>query len=158
MEKAKEYLSVPEDEAEAVSRLTVPARPPGNYPSYYESFTLRGLIVDRVERGLIVCTFTVPSRLADHSGNLATGAIANLVDEIGYAVLHVEGVPICVSVNMSISYLSTAKAGDKLEITSKVLGQRGAYSGTMVLLRNKESGEIIAEGRHSLFSPHASKL
>lgn len=124
---------------------------------------------------------------------MATGAIAGLVDEIGYSVLHVEGVPISVSVNMSISYLSNAKAGvseplvpqlslkwipslctnadsatrfvlpchdlqDELEITSKIIGQRGAYSGTTVLLRKKAGGETVAEGRHSLFSPHASKL
>lgn len=48
---------------------------------------------------------------------------------------------------------------DELEITSKMLGQRGAYSGTIVLLRNKATEEIIAEGRHSMFRPQfAPKL
>lgn len=47
---------------------------------------------------------------------------------------------------------------DELEITSRVLGQRGGYSGTIVLLRNKATGEVIAEGRHSLFRQHASKI
>lgn len=45
----------------------------------------------------------------DRSGKLATGAIANLVDEVGGAVIHDEGLPMSVSVDMSISYLSTAK-------------------------------------------------
>ncbi|KAG9157791.1 hypothetical protein Leryth_025930 [Lithospermum erythrorhizon] len=40
---------------------------------------------------------------------------------------------------------------DELEITSRVLGQKGKYSGTIVLIRNKSTGEVVAEGRHSLF-------
>ncbi|KAL3719970.1 hypothetical protein ACJRO7_004888 [Eucalyptus globulus] len=94
----------------------------------------------------------------DRNGNLAQGAIANMVDEMGYAVVHVEGIPISVSVNMSISYLSAAKVDDELEITSKVLGQKGGFSATIVLVRNKATGEIIAEGRHSLFNVRASKM
>lgn len=47
---------------------------------------------------------------------------------------------------------------DELEITSKFLGQKGGYFGTLVLLKNKATGEIVAEGRHSLFKKHASKL
>jgi acyl-coenzyme A thioesterase 13 len=50
------------------------------------------------------------------------------------------------------------KLQDELELTSRVLGQRGGYSGTVVLIRNKVTGEVIAEGRHSLFGKHASKL
>ena len=40
---------------------------------------------------------------------MASGAVANLVDEMGGALVHVEGLPMNVSVDMSISYLSTAK-------------------------------------------------
>lgn len=47
--------------------------------------------------------------LQDRSGRLANGAIANLVDEVGGAVVHVEGLPMNVSVDMCISYMSTAK-------------------------------------------------
>lgn len=47
---------------------------------------------------------------------------------------------------------------DELEITSRALGQRGGYFGTVVVIRNKTTGEIIAEGRHSLFGKHYSKL
>ncbi|XP_030447206.1 uncharacterized protein LOC115670149 [Syzygium oleosum] len=158
MEKAKQYLAVSDEASEAVSRLAVPPRRAGDNPSFYESFSLRGLRVDRVEPGLVVCSFKVPPRLADRNGNLAQGAIATMVDEIGYAVVHVEGIPISVSVHMSISYLCAAKVDDELEITSKVLGQKGGYSATIVLLRNKATGEIIAEGRHSLFNAHASKM
>ena len=47
--------------------------------------------------------------LQDRAGKLANGAIANLVDEVGGAVTHVEGLPMNVSVDMSISFLSTAR-------------------------------------------------
>lgn len=46
--------------------------------------------------------------MQDRSGKLATGAIANLVDEVGGAVVYVEGLPMNVSVDMSISFLSSA--------------------------------------------------
>ncbi|KAI5675051.1 hypothetical protein M9H77_06001 [Catharanthus roseus] len=97
--------------------------------------------------------------LKDGNGNFASGAVANLVDEMGGALVHVEGLPMNVSVDMSISYLSTAKLDDELEIVSKLLGKKGGYSGTLVLVRNKTTGELIAEGRHSLFdlSKHKSK-
>lgn len=54
--------------------------------------------------GTFVCSF-----LQDRSGRLANGAIANIVDEVGGALVHVEGLPMNVSVDMSISFMSTAK-------------------------------------------------
>lgn len=51
-------------------------------------------------------------------------------------------------------------AQDELEITSRCLGQRGNYHSTGVLIRNRTTGEVVAQGRHSLFSlpVTASKL
>ncbi|XP_019248092.1 PREDICTED: acyl-coenzyme A thioesterase 13-like isoform X2 [Nicotiana attenuata] len=103
-------------------------------------------------------TLTKRSSNMDREGKLASGAIANLVDEVGGAVVFVEGLPMNVSVDMSISFLSSAKADDELEIVGRVLGQKGGYSGTNVLVKNKATGELIAEGRHSLFGKHASKM
>ncbi|XP_028779944.1 uncharacterized protein LOC114736321, partial [Neltuma alba] len=42
------------------------------------------------------------------------GAIANLVDELGGAVAHLEGLPLDVSVDMSISYLSNAHVNARI--------------------------------------------
>ncbi|KAM4083487.1 hypothetical protein ACJW30_08G061700 [Castanea mollissima] len=158
MEKTREFLELSSEESESVSRLPVHPHRVGHEPSFYEDFALRGIRVDRVEPGLVSCTFKVPRRLTDRTGKLASGAIANLVDEVGGAVVHVEGLPMNVSVDMSISFLSTAKLDDELELTSRVLGRKGGYSGTVVLIKNKATGELIAEGRHSLFGKHASKL
>ncbi|WCJ42927.1 Thioesterase superfamily protein [Euphorbia peplus] len=158
MENAKEFLKLTEPESEMVSQLTVHPHRVGFDPSFFEEFALRGIRVDRVEPGLVSCTFKVPPRLTDRSGKLATGAIVNLVDELGGAVVYVEGLPMNVSVDMSISFLSSANLNDELEITSKVLGRKGGYSGTVVLVKNKATGELIAEGRHSLFGKHTSKM
>ncbi|KAI4385976.1 hypothetical protein MLD38_003957 [Melastoma candidum] len=158
MEAARRHLSVTEEESKKVSGMVVPPHKSGEYPSFYENLSLRGLQIHSARPGLISCSFKVPPHLTDRSGNFAAGAIANLVDEIGYAAVYVEGTPMSVSVNMSISYLSPAKAHDELEITSKALGRRGSYSGTLVVLRNKQTGEVVAEGRHSLFAPPASKI
>ncbi|XP_050110225.1 uncharacterized protein LOC126589087 isoform X2 [Malus sylvestris] len=145
MERAKMFLGLTPDESEAVSRLAVPERQAGEGKSFYDAFALAGMRVVRVEPGLVVCSFK------DRSGNLANGAIANLVDVVGISLEYGEGLPMIVTIDMSISYLSTAKIDDELEITSKRLGKRGGYTGTVVVLRNKTTGEIIAEGRLSMF-------
>lgn len=40
---------------------------------------------------------------------MCNGAIANLVDEVGAVLVHVAGLPMSVSVDMSICFLSSAK-------------------------------------------------
>lgn len=45
----------------------------------------------------------------DKDGNLSNGAIANLVDVAGASLIYVTGLPMNVSVDMSISYVSKAK-------------------------------------------------
>ncbi|KAK8513280.1 hypothetical protein V6N13_002027 [Hibiscus sabdariffa] len=159
MEKAKESLEL-NKEVESVSRLTIHPHRVGVEGSFYEDFAVRGIRVDRVEPGFVSCTLKVPPRLTDKSGNLAIGAVANLVDEVGATIVQVEGLSLTmnVSVDMSISFLGTAKLNDELEIVSKVLGRRGSYAGAIVVVRNKETGELIAEGRHSLFAKQGSKL
>ncbi|KAG7568497.1 Thioesterase domain [Arabidopsis thaliana x Arabidopsis arenosa] len=151
MEKIREYLQLSDEvvddgEAPRVEEFLRKGK------SFYEDFSLRGIRVNRVEPGFISCYFK------DRDGNLVNGAIANLVDEVGGALVHVEGLPIFVSVDMSIAVLSKAKLGEELEITSRLLGERGGYKGTIVVVRNKMTGEIIAEGRHSMFGRQASKL
>ncbi|KAI3450305.1 hypothetical protein Pfo_006970 [Paulownia fortunei] len=160
MPKAREFLekTSTSEEADKVSRLTFPPHQAHLETSFYEYFILRGIRVDLVQPGSISCSFKVPPRLTDRNGKLAMGAIASLIDEIGAAVVHQDGQPMDVSVDMSISYISAAKMNDELEIISRCLGRLGGYAGTNVLIRNKRTGEVVAEGRHSLFSKPASKM
>ncbi|XP_009374290.1 acyl-coenzyme A thioesterase 13 isoform X3 [Pyrus x bretschneideri] len=151
MEKAKKRLELNSDESETVSRVAIPALQIGK-SSFYDAFALRGIRVERVEPGVVICSFK------DRDGNLANGAIANLVDIVGGSLAFIPGLPMNVSVDISVSYVSTAKVHDELEITSRVLGRTGGYCGTIVTFRNKSTGEIIAEGRHSLFRSNAGPV
>ncbi|URE05060.1 thioesterase [Musa troglodytarum] len=109
MEKARAMLSVGEEESERVAGLDVRPHRAGHAASFYEGFATRGLRVDCIRPGFVSCTFKVPPRLTDAGGNLSPGAIANLVDEVGAAVIHSEGHHMKLSVDMSISYMSPAK-------------------------------------------------
>lgn len=59
----------------------------------------------------------------DKDGNLSNGAIANLVDVAGASLIYVMGLPMNVSVDMSISYVSKAKID-----VSKLSTQSNIYS------------------------------
>ncbi|XP_020275254.1 uncharacterized protein LOC109849786 [Asparagus officinalis] len=136
--KISDALSIDEEQEQRVRALPVPSRPhEKGETSFYEAFLLRGIRVRLVRPGFLSCTFKVPPRFTDKDGNLSPGAIANLVDEVGFSAIHSDGHPWKVSTDISISYMATAKLHDELEITSKVLGHKGGYSGTVVLLKNK---------------------
>nr|XP_043637013.1 acyl-coenzyme A thioesterase 13-like [Erigeron canadensis] len=156
--KAREYLQVNPQHSHRATGLNVPPKPRNAIHSFYEEFAIRGIQVDAYQPGFISCTLIVPPHLIDRNGFLAVGAIANLVDKIGSVVLFVKDVSLNVSVDMSISYLSTAKLNDELEITAKVIGEKGAYNGAVVILKNKATREMIAEGRHSMFCLKRSKI
>ncbi|KAL8139934.1 hypothetical protein V2J09_005955 [Rumex salicifolius] len=158
MERAQKLVEVSEEDDERVSELKIPSHQLHVGPSFYEDFALRGIRVDRVDSTYISCTFRVPPRLLDRDGSMAGGAIANLIDIVGNALIYKADRPMNVSVDMSISYLSTAKAHDELEVSSKLLGNRGLISETSVVIKNKATGQLIAQGRHSLFSRPRTKL
>ncbi|KAH7838315.1 hypothetical protein Vadar_024906 [Vaccinium darrowii] len=64
MDRAKELLTVKDEEvSETVSRLTVPPHRIGIDDISLIAIVLKGIRVDRVEPGLIVCSFKVPPRL-----------------------------------------------------------------------------------------------
>ncbi|GAB2274437.1 hypothetical protein Dimus_009207 [Dionaea muscipula] len=158
MERAKEMLQIPVGEAESVRRLIVHPHRAHIEPSFYEDFALRGIRVDRVEPGLVVCTFKVPPRLTDRTGILSVGAIVNLVDEVGGSLIFKAGHPTGISVNMSVSNVSTANVDDELEVTCRLLGQKGNLLSAVVIVKQKVTGEIVAEGRHTIFCKQDSKI
>ncbi|XP_051134122.1 uncharacterized protein LOC127253525 isoform X2 [Andrographis paniculata] len=151
MEKAREFLEKKAaDDGYGVADLIIPPHKPHAESTFYEYFLTKGIKVDRLDSDSIFCSFTVPPRLTDSDGNFAAGAIASIIDEVGSAAIHEPGQPMDLSVDTSISYLSPAK--DELEIISRRLGRLGSYAAASVTLRNKQTGEIVAEGRHSYFS------
>ncbi|CAA7389693.1 unnamed protein product [Spirodela intermedia] len=156
-QRVRDFLT-PAAEEERVAGLAVAPQRPRISPSFFEAFSIRGIRVVWAEHGLVRYSFRVTPGHTGADGNLSTGAIASLVDELGGHALLTYGHHTQVSVNISVAYLSTARIDDELEITSRVLGRKGGYSGTIVLLKNKRTGEIIAEGRHSMFGKLHSNI
>ncbi|XP_057953243.1 uncharacterized protein LOC131147724 isoform X2 [Malania oleifera] len=118
MEKVKAFLEVTEEESETVSRVAVRPHRVGHETSFYDDFALRGIRVLQARPGFALCSFKIPPRLTNRKGELASGAIATLVDAAGASVLPVVG-PGNVSVDISISYLSAAKLHGNCGSTDK---------------------------------------
>ncbi|KAG9453883.1 hypothetical protein H6P81_006787 [Aristolochia fimbriata] len=143
MEKAKLFLACGEEEAGVVSELAaLPRR--RQFPSLFEGLFLRGMKIDRMEPGLVVYSFKVPPRLTDSNGTLSPGAIADLLDVAGGSATLSYGLPVQVTVNLAIQYLSSAKIDEELEMTARFLKNVGIHSYTSIHLRSKTTGELVA--------------
>eukprot|EP00252_Welwitschia_mirabilis_P003133 TRINITY_DN13218_c0_g1_i1.p1 TRINITY_DN13218_c0_g1~~TRINITY_DN13218_c0_g1_i1.p1 ORF type:complete len:163 (-),score=32.54 TRINITY_DN13218_c0_g1_i1:160-648(-) len=127
-------------------------------PGFYQSFVHKGLQIDRFERGNICCTWKVPPHLADASGALSAGAVANLIDDVGSIAALFDGQPEKVSVDLNFSNLAAVKFNDTIEIDARVSGHKGGLTVTKISLRNRATGEVVAEGRHILYGRVTSKL
>ncbi|KAK2656412.1 hypothetical protein Ddye_009464 [Dipteronia dyeriana] len=126
---------------------------------FYERFIMQGIHVDLIEPGRIICSMKVPSRLLNSGNFLHGGATATLVDLVGSAVIFTLGAPATgVSVEINVSYLDAAYAGEEIEIEAKTLRVGKAVGVVSVELRKKESGKIIAQGRHTKYLAITSKM
>ncbi|OMO66677.1 Thioesterase superfamily [Corchorus olitorius] len=97
-----------------------------------ESRTLRGLRAVRFEPGFVRCQFTVPTTLIDNIGGATTYTISDRLK---------------VTLNFNISYYSTAKIQDEVEIEGKVIANKGKITSVAVEIKRKDNGELIAIGK-----------
>nr|GMD69293.1 acyl-coenzyme A thioesterase 13-like [Ipomoea batatas] len=110
MEKAKESVEASKEEAERVSSLSfTPHRLGVDLTTFYRYFSLRGIRVDCCRPGFISCTSKSLHASSIKKGESGCGAIATLVDEVGCAILMWKVWAFNVTVDISITYLSTAK-------------------------------------------------
>ncbi|XP_047310519.1 acyl-coenzyme A thioesterase 13-like [Impatiens glandulifera] len=131
----------------------------GMPPKFIEPFIMQGLHLDLVEAGRIVCSMKVPPRLLNTGNFLHGGATAALVDVVGSAVICTVGTfHTGVSVEISVSYLDSAYVGEEIEIEAKTLRVGKAIAVVTVEFRKKQSGKIIAQGRHTKYLAVASKI
>ncbi|XP_077228814.1 uncharacterized protein LOC143861770 isoform X2 [Tasmannia lanceolata] len=112
-----------------------------------DAVALKGLQILRAEKGLLFCKFVVPNHLSDKDGNWSAGAIATLIDDVGSLTVFSFFNQIKVSVDFVISYFSTVKINEEVEIEAKVLGPQGKLSSMMVEIRKKVTGELVALGK-----------
>ncbi|KAJ4952858.1 hypothetical protein NE237_029690 [Protea cynaroides] len=114
------------------------------------NLSLEGLQILHVQRGSILCNLVVPEHLTDHSsGNWHVGAMTTLIDQVGglAIVSSIGRAGYTATVNLSVSFLSTVKIGEQVEIEAKVLNQTGKLSSTIVEVRRKENTEMVALGK-----------
>lgn len=119
----------------------------GDTPSRLEAIALEALQIVKAEKGFIRSYFIIPSQASDSDGNWHAGAIATIIDCVGgSAVSSVAGIP-QVSLDFTISYYSTAKIGEEIEIEAKVAGTMGRLSTVMVEVRKKHNQQLVALGK-----------
>ncbi|KAL3829409.1 hypothetical protein ACJIZ3_018211 [Penstemon smallii] len=128
-------------------------------PRFIEPIVMQGIKIDHIERGRVLCSFTVPPRLLNTGNSLHGGATAALVDIVGSAAIFTMGASTSgVSVEINVSYLDGAYVGEEIEIESKVLRVGKALAVVSVEFRNKKTGKIIAQGRHTKYLIVPSKM
>ncbi|OAY64738.1 Acyl-coenzyme A thioesterase 13 [Ananas comosus] len=140
-------------------------------PSFYDAFVLHGLRIDAAEPRRVLCSLSVPPRLAvspqcksgfflqNSESYLHSGVIATLADVVGSAVFYSSGFPTSgVSLEISISYLDAAFINEEIEIEAKLLRVGKVVGVTSIEFRKKKTGKIIAQARHSKYLAVSSKL
>ncbi|KAL1188828.1 hypothetical protein V5N11_021988 [Cardamine amara subsp. amara] len=126
---------------------------------FLEGFVTKGLKVDLIEPGRVVCSMKIPPHLLNAGNFLHGGATATLVDLLGSAAIYTTGVPHSgVSVEINVSYLDAAFLDEEIEIETKALRVGKTVAVVSVELRKKKNGKIIAQGRHTKYLAPRTKL
>ncbi|GMI93790.1 hypothetical protein like AT3G16175 [Hibiscus trionum] len=112
-----------------------------------EALALEGLQIVDAQTGSILCNFIVPTRASDSDGNWHVGAMATLIDDVGAAAIYSVADHVKASLDFSISFHSTAKIQEEVEIEAKVVAEKGKLSLVVVEIRRKRNGEVIALGK-----------
>ncbi|CAL1392311.1 unnamed protein product [Linum trigynum] len=114
--------------------------------SQLEGLTMDGLRIVESRKGFIRCHFTVPNRLTDGDGNWHVGAMATMIDDLSaFAIYSLVG-HLKASVDFTISFLSTAKLEEEIELEAKVVGVKERLASVVAEVR-RSNGELIALGK-----------
>ncbi|KAI4329235.1 hypothetical protein L6164_021522 [Bauhinia variegata] len=111
------------------------------------ALTAKGLRAIEAKEGFLLCSFIIHSTLSDENGNWHVGAIATLVDALGNLAVHSLLGCVSVTVDFSVSFFSTAKVQEEVELEAKVLGKKDKLTYGIVTVRKKENGELVALGK-----------
>ncbi|KAL5793003.1 hypothetical protein ACOSP7_001597 [Xanthoceras sorbifolium] len=128
----------------------------GMFGHELEALTHEGLQIIECREGFIRCNFIVPSSVADKDGNWHVGAMATLIDSVGGAATHSLSGHVKTSVDFNISFYSTARIQEEVEIEAKVVGDRGKLTSVQVEVRRRDNGEVIALGKEWMVSTSIS--
>ncbi|KAJ8490708.1 hypothetical protein OPV22_012429 [Ensete ventricosum] len=150
---------------------------------FFDLVIVKGLRIDRIEPGRVLCSFQVPPRLTvswlsstplhhrgteewrtrwseqDDRNAMRHGAVVSLVDLVGSAVFYAAGAPSTgVSVEISVSAFRPAYVHEEVEIEATVLHLTKTVAVAAVETRKRSTGTMIAWGRHTKYLAVSSKL
>ncbi|KAK6912048.1 Thioesterase domain [Dillenia turbinata] len=112
----------------------------------FEAQSIRGLKILQAQSGFFRLGFVVHDDVLDENGNWHPGAIATLIDDVGASVVFSLG-PIKASVELGVSFISTAQINEEVEIEARVVGEKGKIASALVEIRRKATDELIALGK-----------
>ncbi|VVA97815.1 unnamed protein product [Arabis nemorensis] len=76
------------------------------------------------------------------------GAITTVIDGIGAAAVYSTGDGLYSSLDLNVSFYSTAKIQEKVEVEARVKAtNNGGLKSAVIEIRRESNGEIIATGR-----------
>ncbi|PHH64766.1 hypothetical protein CDD81_4028 [Ophiocordyceps australis] len=113
--------------------------------------TLSTLALSCVERGLVLATLTLTPVHVNSRGSLHGAVSATIVDLVtGLAIASWDGRGSTgASVDMHLSYLSTAAVGDEVQIEARA--QRVGGSLAFVTVRIMRGQEVVTLGQHTKY-------
>ncbi|XVF14671.1 hypothetical protein REPUB_Repub09cG0081800 [Reevesia pubescens] len=148
VEKVKAYL----EKSATVEGDGLPLR-------FFERLIMHGLRVDLIETGRLICSFKPPSRLMNGENYLHAGVTATLVDLVSSAAVYTVGASFTgTSVEINVSFLDAVYADEEIEIEARALRVGKAVAVLSVEFRKKDTGKIIAQGRHTKYLHLPSKM
>ena len=110
---------------------------------------LKGLTVESIDKGRIMCTMLVDEGVQNAYKTLHGGAVSTIVDVVGtMALLSIDATKPGVSVDLNVSFATAAKASSIVQIEGKVLKMGKRLGFTTVDIR-REDGALVATGRHT---------
>ncbi|XP_065873072.1 uncharacterized protein [Euphorbia lathyris] len=126
----------------------------------FELFTVKGLVVDLIEPGHLICSMKVPPRLLNSGySSLHGGAMSVLIGSVANAAIHtVVDEKTSISLEFNISFLDAAYLDEEIEIEARVARAGTAIGVISVDVRKKKTGKIIALARYTDYLVTASKM
>ncbi|XP_010249655.1 PREDICTED: uncharacterized protein LOC104592142 [Nelumbo nucifera] len=119
----------------------------GEWCHEIDRLSRQGLEIVLIKKGMIRCNFVLPRHLSDVNGNWHAGAVASLIDIVAAAAITSVTGTINVTVDFNISYFSTVKINEEVEIEAKVVGNQGKFVSVTVEIRRKDNGELVVSAK-----------
>jgi acyl-coenzyme A thioesterase 13 len=111
---------------------------------------LEGMRVTAIRQGHVTAELEVTDALQNSYATLHGGAIATIVDVVGtMALLTMDPLRAGVSVDLNVTYLAAAKAGESIVAHGTVLKTGKKLGFAQVDIRRKADGKLLATGRHT---------